>query len=485
MIVDKVINNNIGQSLYTLNHKCIIPPIIGAGLIAGGASLVGGAINSIFGSASQRRENARNRAHQELMLQKQQDYNDKINAENREWTTESNVRRRIEDAGYNPYLYNGQASANAVNSNSAGSASPESAPATFDPSFGQSLQNAGNSFAQSYNSIISANQQDYALKTQKERDEYFNKLYGIKGGEQTALSDSQINLAKKQANLNASQEALNNIQKTALEQQALADDGTPMVKPNGQPMTVAEQRELGTNMQLSKSIDLIVQNAREAAANGDLKELEVQKAAFMKKMKAWGIEVGILESQWDELIANIKNINANANLAHARIGTERSSQRLNNVNADDIEATRPERKENIKADTHYKNVYAKDVEDTKPDRKENIKADTRNKKASAKGQEIENYKNNELKKWDVNRRKYEHLRRYGTDAWSAMQAPGDLMYKRAKQGLDIFGNVMTGGILRGAGNLFRRSSVPTYSTPSLPAPRPALPAPRGYLPYKR
>ena len=451
MIVDKVINNNIGQSLYTLNHKCIIPPIIGAGLIAGGASLVGGAINSIFGSASQRRENARNRAHQELMLKKQQEYNDKINAENREWTTESNVRSRIEQAGYNPYLYNGQASANAVNSNSAGSASPESAPATFDPSFGQALQNAGNSFAQSYNSIVSANQQDYALKTQKERDEYFNKLYGI--------SDSQINLAKKQANLNASQEALNNIQKTALEQQALADDGTPMVKPNGQPMTVAEQRELGTNMQLSKSIDLIVQNAREAAANGDLRELEVQKAAFMKKMKAWGIEVGILESQWDELIANIKNINANANLAYARIGTERSSQRLNNVYADDNEQTRPERKENIKADT-------------------------RNKKASAKGQEIENYKNNELKKWDVNRRKYEHLRRYGTDAWSAMQAPGDFIYKRANQAIGTFGNVMTGGMLRGAGNLFRRSA-PTYSTPSLPAPRPALPAPRGYLPYKR
>ena len=66
-----------------------------------------------------------------------------------------------------------------------------------------------------------------------------------------------------------------------------------------------------------------------------------------------------------------------------------------------------------------------------------------------------------------------------------MQAPGDLIYKRANQAIGTFGNVMTGGMLRGAGNLFRRSSVPTYSTPSLPAPRPALPAPRGYLPYKR
>lgn len=61
---------------------------------------------------------------------------------------------------------------------------------------------------------------------------------------------------------------------------------------------------------------------------------------------------------------------------------------------------------------------------------------------------------------------------------------GDLIYKRANQAVDLFGNVMTGGIFKGAGNLFRRSA-PTYSTPSLPAPRPALPAPRGYLPYKR
>ena len=481
MIVSKVINNNnIGQSLNSLNQKRVIDPFFGS-VVSAGSSLIGGAINSIFGSASQRRENARNRAHQELMLQKQQEYNDKINAENREWTTESNVRRRIEDAGYNPYLYNGQASASAVNSNSAGSASPESAPATFDPSFGQALQNAGNSFAQSYNSIVSANQQDYALKTQKERDEYFNKLYGIKGGEQTALSDSQINLAKKQANLNASQEALNNIQKTALEQQALADDGTPMVKPNGQPMTVAEQRELGTNMQLSKTIDLIVSNAREAAANGDLRELEVQKAVFMKKMKAWGIEVGILESQWDELISNIKNINANASLAHARIGTERTSQRLNNVNADDIEATRPERKENIKADTHYKNVYAKDVEDTKPDRKENIKADTRNKKASAKGQEIHNYQEDKLKDWNVNNRKYQIGKGIVKDLWDASDAIPNRVYTNFKRGVDVLSTLSPLGALRTG---FRPSgaSAPTYSTPSLPPPRLA---PRGYLPYKR
>ena len=451
MIVSKVINNNIGQSLNSLNQKRVIDPFFGS-IVSAGGSLLGGAFNSIFGSASQRRENARNRAHQELMLQKQQEYNDKINEENREWTTESNVRRRIEDAGYNPYLYNGQASANAVNSNSAGSASPESAPATFDNSFGQSLQNVGNSFAQSYNSIVSANQQDYALKIQKERDDYFNKLYGIKGGEQSALSNSQINLAQQQANLNASQEALNKIQQTALQQQALADDGTPMTKPNGQPMTVADQRELGVNMQLSKNIDLIVQNAREAAANGDLKELEVQKAAFMKRMKAWNVDLGILESQWDELIANIKNINANAVLARARVGTERSSQRLNNTLADDNEETRPERKENIKADTRYK-------------------------KASSKGREIENYKNNKLKDWDINRRYYEHLRRYGTDAWNAIQAPGDLIYKRANQSVDLFGNVMTGGIFKGVGNLFRRSA-PTYSNPSGSASR-------GYLPYKR
>ena len=266
MIVSKVINNNIGQSLNSLNQKRVIDPFFGS-VVSAGSSLIGGAINSIFGSASQRRENARNRAHQELMLQKQQAYNDKINAENREWTTESNVRSRIEQAGYNPYLYNGQASANAVNSNSAGSASPESAPATFNPSFGQALQNAGNSFSQSYNSFVNANRQQYDLNQQQIRDDYFNKTYGVSGGEQTAQTESNIKLALSQANKTDAEALGTKLLNDSLGQQAVDENGTPMTKPDGTPMTVAEQRALGENKVQAKQIEELVEKIKSAALN--------------------------------------------------------------------------------------------------------------------------------------------------------------------------------------------------------------------------
>ena len=472
MIVSKVINNNIGQSLNSLGQKRVIDPFFGS-IVSAGGSLIGGAFNSIFGSASQRRENARNRAHQELMLQKQQEYNDKINSENREWTNESNVRSRIEQAGYNPYLYNGQASANAVNSNSAGSASPESAPATFNPSFGQALQNAGSSFAQSYNSFVNSNRQQYDLNQQKVRDDYFNKTYGVSGGEQTAQTESNIKLALSQANKTDAEALGTKLLNDSLGQQALDANGTPITKPDGTPMTVAEQRALGENKVQAKQIEELVEKIKIAASEGDLKKLEVAKANYLEKAGAWGIEVETARQTLNEIISKIKMNNANASLTLEQ--------------QKDLQLTRGARINNLNSSTNLNNANARRSNELLPYDKANSKADTRNKNASARGQEIQNYKDDKLKDWDVNGRRYAHLRTYITDGWNAMQAPGDLFFKRANQSVDLFGNVMTGGMLRGAGNLFRRSATfsPTPSTPSLPAPRPALPAPRGYLPYKR
>ena len=152
---------------------------LAGGLASGALGLVGGAINSIFGSRAQRKENARNRAHQELMLKRQQDYNDKVNQENRDWTNEVNVRNRIESAGYNPYLYDNNAQASAVNSNSAGSAPVENMPSGFDPSFGNALQNAGNLFADSMNKIKDFERNSDDLGRKKNIDEKKDMSYQV------------------------------------------------------------------------------------------------------------------------------------------------------------------------------------------------------------------------------------------------------------------------------------------------------------------
>lgn len=466
MIVSKVINNNIGQSLNSLGQKRVIDPFFGS-IVSAGGSLIGGAFNSIFGSASQRRENARNRAHQELMLQKQQEYNDKINAENREWTTESNVRSRIEQAGYNPYLYNGQASANAVNSNSAGSASPESAPATFDPSFGQSLQNVGNSFAQSYNSFVNSNRQQYDLNQQKVRDDYFNKTYGVSGGEQTAQTESNIKLALSQANKTDAEALGTKLLNDSLGQQALDANGTPITKPDGTPMTVAEQRALGENKVQAKQIEELVEKIKIAASEGDLKKLEVAKANYLEKAGAWGIEVETARQTLNEIISKIKMNNANASLTLEQ--------------QKDLQLTRGARINNLNSSTNLNNANARRSNELLPYDKANSKADTRNKNASAKGQEIHNYQEDKLKDWNVNSRKYQIGKEVVKDLWDASDAIPNRVYNNFKRGIDVLSSLSPLGALRSG---FRPSgaSAPTYSTPSLPPPHPA---PRGYLPYKR
>lgn len=466
MIVSKVINNNIGQSLNSLGQKRVIDPFFGSVVSAGG-SLLGGAFNSIFGSASQRRENARNRAHQELMLKKQQEYNDRINEENREWTTESNVRSRIEQAGYNPYLYNGQASANAVNSNSAGSASPESAPATFNPSFGQALQNVGSSFAQSYNSFVNSSKESYDLKQQQIRDEFFNKEYNVQGGEQSAQTKSNINLALSQANKNDAEKLGTDLINNALGQQAVDENGTPMTKPDGTPMTIADQRALGDNKKIAKEIELIGENIKLAAAEGNLKWLEAEKAKFLKNAGAWNIDLQTAQQTLNEIVSRIKMNIANANLM-------REQQR-------DLNATRGARIENLNSSTNLNNANARRSNEMLPYDKANSKADTRNKNASAKGQEIYNYQEDKLKDWNVNSRKYQIGKEVVKDLWDASDAIPNRVYTNFKRGIDVLSSLSPLGALK-IGSRPSGSFAPTYSTPSLPPPRPA---PRGYLPYKR
>ena len=466
MIVSKVINNNIGQSLNSLGQKRVIDPFFGS-IVSAGGSLLGGAFNSIFGSASQRRENARNRAHQELMLKKQQEYNDKINAENREWTTESNVRSRIEQAGYNPYLYNGQASANAVNSNSAGSASPESAPATFNPSFGQALQNAGSSFAQSYNSFVNSSKESYDLKQQQVRDEFFNKEYNVQGGEQSAQTQSNINLALSQANKNDAEKLGTELINNALGQQAVDANGTPMTKPDGTPMTIADQRALGDNKKQAKEIELIGENIKLAAAEGNLKWLEAEKAKFLKNAGAWNIDLQTAQQTLNEIVSRIKMNIANANLM-------REQQR-------DLNATRSARIYNLNSSTNLNNANARRSNELLPYDKANSKADTRNKNASAKGQEIYNYQEDKLKDWNVNSRKYQIGKEVVKDLWDATDAIPNRVYTNFKRGIDVLSSLSPLGALK-VGSRPSGAFAPTYSTPSLPAP---LPAPRGYLPYKR
>lgn len=75
-------------------------PIIGSALISGGANLLG----NLFGSFSQQSANQQNFEYSQKLLQQQIDYNTEMWNKSNEYNTASQQRKRLEEAGLNPYL---------------------------------------------------------------------------------------------------------------------------------------------------------------------------------------------------------------------------------------------------------------------------------------------------------------------------------------------------------------------------------------------
>jgi len=325
MIVQNVISNKVGLSPFITQNKYIVPQI-GAALIGAGASLFGGAVNSGNSWAKQQRQNDWNVKVQDYFLKKQQDYNDKINQQNFEWQDESNVRARIEKAGYNPYLYNGQASAQSVASNSAGSPPSENMPSGYDNSLGQGIANMGNSFSQ----VLGA-MQDYKNKNQEFTrnylaDAYMNQQTGGNGGVLGAISLAQYKQANAVANMNDAntfhQDMMNKIDQL----QYTDANGVPQTNPDGSPMTLAQANALGLSRQSMTAVEKAVKEISLLASQGKsidldniIKEFNLDNGYYSEALKLLRTQVRQLQSQ---IFLN----NSNAFLARMQALTQRFTQ---------------------------------------------------------------------------------------------------------------------------------------------------------------
>lgn len=325
MIVQNVISNKLGLSPFITQNKYIVPQI-GAALIGAGASLFGGAVNSGNSWAKQQRQNDWNVKVQDYFLKKQQDYNDKINQQNFEWQDESNVRARIEKAGYNPYLYNGQASAQSVASNSAGSPPSENMPSGYDNSLGQGIANMGNSFSQ----VLGA-MQDYKNKNQEFTrnylaDAYMNQQTGGNGGVLGAMSLAQYKQANSVANMNDSvkfhQDMMNKIDQL----QYTDANGVPQTNPDGTPMTLAQANALGISRGSMKSVEKLVKEISVLASQGKSIDLDNKIKEYNLNNGYYSEALKILKMQYRELQSQIFLNNSNAFLASMQAKTQRFMQ---------------------------------------------------------------------------------------------------------------------------------------------------------------
>ena len=325
MIVQNVISNKVGLSPFITQQKNIAPAV-GAALVGAASSLFGGAVNSGNSWAKQQRQNDWNVKVQDYFLKKQQDYNDKINQQNFDWQDESNVRARIEKAGYNPYLYNGQASAQSVASNSAGGPPSENMPSGYDNSLGQGIANMGNSFSQ----VLGA-MQDYKNKNQEFTrnylaDAYMNQQTGGNGGVLGAMSLAQYKQANSVANMNDSVKFHQDMMNKIDQMQYTDANGVPQTNPDGTPMTLAQANALGISRGSMKSVEKLVKEISVLASQGKSIDLD-------NKIKEYNLDNGYysevlknLKMQYRQLQSQIFLNNSNAFLASMQAKTQRFVQ---------------------------------------------------------------------------------------------------------------------------------------------------------------
>lgn len=144
-----------------------IAPLVAAGLIAGAASLTGNALGTASSNSKNMKINKMNNEFNALEAEKARRYQTEMWNKTNEWNSPKNIRKRMEEAGYNPYL--GMESSNVGTAQSVGSSSPASAasPIQNNPLQFDGIQNALSTAIQMDNDTKVSNAEVSNLQGQK------------------------------------------------------------------------------------------------------------------------------------------------------------------------------------------------------------------------------------------------------------------------------------------------------------------------------
>ena len=317
-------------------QKHIIPALIGAG-----ASVIGGVMKLFGGNSQQQRDQAFQREmwqkqveQQDKVNAQQMAYQDKVNAENRAWSNESAVRERIEQAGYNPYLYNGQASASSASiANSTNLGNSVAAPTANTSQnilegLGDSLNEVGNYVSQG----LAYQKDSYDFERKKKADAITDAATGAVGGADAQNTLNQLEVSKQAARVNAANAFAQELTNGISQMQAYDQNGIPLTdEASGRPITLAEQRARGENVQLFKTIDRLTQDI----VNGKVTEKNLNIEYLTKKYNLDNLlpeQLQFLHQQIVNLRANYVKINAETRVLGSQFDLNQSQIRLNNQN---------------------------------------------------------------------------------------------------------------------------------------------------------
>ena len=144
-----------------------IAPLIAAGLASGAASLAGNLIGTSSSNSKNMQINKMNNEFNALEAEKARKYQTEMWNKTNEWNSPKNIRKRLQEAGYNPYL--GMDSSNVGTAQSAGSSPSASAasPIQNNPLQFDGLQNALSTAIQMDNATKVSNAEVSNLQGQK------------------------------------------------------------------------------------------------------------------------------------------------------------------------------------------------------------------------------------------------------------------------------------------------------------------------------
>lgn len=144
-----------------------IAPLVAAGLVAGAASLAGNTIGTASSNSKNMQINKMNNEFNALEAEKARKYQTEMWNKTNEWNSPKNIRKRLQEAGYNPYL--GMDSSNVGTASNAGSSSPASSapPIQNNPLQFDGIQNALSTAIQMDNATKVSNAEVSNLQGQK------------------------------------------------------------------------------------------------------------------------------------------------------------------------------------------------------------------------------------------------------------------------------------------------------------------------------
>lgn len=167
LLVSALLLDHLIRQNDTFLILSVLDPLSAVGLGLGAVSGIGNIFGSVHSNSQNMKINRMNNEFNAREAEKARQYQTEMWNKTNEWNSPKNVRKRLEEAGYNPYL--GMDSSNVGTAGSAGSSSPASAasPIQNNPVQFDGFQNALSTAIQMSNSTKVSNAEVSNLQGQK------------------------------------------------------------------------------------------------------------------------------------------------------------------------------------------------------------------------------------------------------------------------------------------------------------------------------